>query len=222
MNNWIAHLAAMVCLQAVGTAASATSAAPPVFDSVEWSCQAAQLVVIGPIGEAFDSSGPGKSRGLISLLVDGHPVRSPARAGRYPISLRDLPFETFETHRKARTPLVFFLRETPQGYGFKGHSFNLWPIRDLAGTQRMVSLAAPGTDLVGAKRGALLKGEADVSAVCREAIAARAADAKAGKALKAAVWDVPAGSPLFRALGCKKACRVRVPETLPVSPRRAL
>lgn len=206
----MAHL--ILLISALGTA----TAPPPVtHDSVEWSCQSAAEVVVGRITEVIDSSGRGKSRGLTSVFVEGRGLMAEkASVGVYPIGLRHVDRGLLATYQKKRTPLVFFLSRTKQSYGLRGHSFDLWPLRDPAGKSRMIPLDKPGVALVGARSQAVLTATAALAKACGAARAARADAVKRGVGLVPAMWKVPTTSPLYRALGCKGACLIRVPKTL--------
>ena len=142
MKVWMASLLIGVSSLLAPVAQGATP--PAAIDSVEWSCASAAYVVVGRITEVIDSSGGGKSRGLRSLLVRGEDLRAPGGVGVFPVSMRSVSTASLEAWRKDKSLLVFFLRETAQGYSLRGRTWHLWPTRDRSGTQRVVSLQKPG------------------------------------------------------------------------------
>jgi len=154
-------------LMTVGLAApSGLNPGRHTLESLEWLCGASDLIVVGHIISVADHRGGGKNRGLVSFVLQGHPLGDAAVTGRYGVSLRGVAPETLSRIQEAKTELVVFLSRTAQAYSYGGHVMDLWPLRVAAGGHWMVPIDAPDPPIVTARGFRALVGERALTQAC--------------------------------------------------------
>lgn len=194
-----------------------------VEKSVEWLCAQATIVARGTIIRIKDSSGPGKSRHLISMTFKvREALKGAAGQKLLYLSARHPKVKAFNKHLN-KTELLLFLWRTKQGYGLDGHSYHLWPLRNQAGKQLLVDLASPGQAILSATRFKVLKDRRTILAACRQTLKrlARRGGAR-GRAAQRRLLEVPAHSTVHRALYRGSTCFLVVPGRLFPKARQRL